>query len=153
MRKQLYILLLGILGLAACTEPIDLDLNTDDNVRLVVDAMLTTAAKPHLVKLTETRDYFVEGEPNTVSNAEVTISDGTTMETLTEQEPGHYYTSSDYAGEVGKTYTLTIQSGGETYTSVSEIVSVAPLDGIRFVQDFSGDDERCLLAKKPLTTS
>ena len=84
------IVLLSTLVWASCTEPIELELNTDNNIRLVVDAQLTTETKPHLVQLNQTSDYFKEGEAEAAENAVVTLSDGVTIETLNETTPGHY---------------------------------------------------------------
>lgn len=152
MKKAIYTLFAVVVVLNSCTEPIDLNLNTDENVRLVVDAHLTTAAKAHLVYLTETRDYFTHGAPITATGAMVTFSDGTTTETLIEDAPGHYYTSDTYAGEVGKTYTLTIEYNGKTHKAVSEILPVTPLLDVYYedyIPDPGDDDEEVSVVEGP----
>ncbi len=146
MNKFKYFIVLLVLGVSACTEPIDLDLNTDENIRLVVDAQLTTEAKAHLVYLTTTRDFFTPGQPIPAIDAVVTLDDGNSTENLVELEPGSYFTAEDFAGEVGKTYTLTIAYEGVTYTAVSEILPVASLDEVRAEladpdDDFFDDEE------------
>jgi len=152
MKNAIYTLLAVVLALSSCTEPIELDLNTDENVRLVVDAHLTTAAKAHLVYLTETRDYFTSGSAIPATGAMVSFSDGTTSETLIENEPGYYYTSNTYAGEVGKTYTLTIEYNGKTHKAVSEILPVAPLLDV-YYEDYihldMGEDEDVSVIEGP----
>jgi len=119
------------LVLSSCTEPIDLDLNTDENVRLVVDGMLTTESKAHLIDLSLTTDYFEEGIPDRAKDAVVTISDGSITETLSELEPGKYFTSENFAGEENKTYTLSIDYDGKLYTSTSFLPTVATLDSMK----------------------
>lgn len=141
MNKTIYILTFLVLFVSACTEPIDLDLNTDENVRVVVDAHLTTETKAHLVNLTNTRDYFTQGDPIPATGALVTLSDGSNTETLVEAEPGHYFTTDNYAGEVGKTYTLTVEYNGKTHKAVSEILPVASLDDVYYEIDEDNDDE------------
>lgn len=133
MKNSIYLALLISVALSACTEQIELDLNTDENVRLVVDAMITTESKAHLVDLTLTTDFFQEGIPDRAEDAVVSISDGTTTEILTEDEPGKYYTSDGFAGEVNKSYTLKIDYDGETYTGTSILPPVATLDSINVV--------------------
>lgn len=135
--KSIYIIIIStVVFLASCTERIELDLNSDDNVRLVVDAELTTESKVHEVLLTLTSDYFKPGQPDPATGAIVTLNDGESTETLIEISDGIYNTSEDYAGEVGKTYTLTIDYDDETYTSVSTITAVAPIDEIYLDYDW-----------------
>lgn len=124
--------LLTIVAFNSCTETIELDLNTPNNIRLVVNGELTTEAKSHLVQLNLTTDYFKEGVADPAENAIVSISDGTITETLIESSPGFYYTSEDYFGEENKTYTLNIEYDGELYTSSSTIYPVAPIDSINY---------------------
>jgi len=131
MKNLIYTAIIISLALSACTEPIDLELNKEENVRLVVDALITTESKAHLVDLSLTSDYFKEGTADRARDAIVTISDGNTTETLSELEPGKYYTSESYAGEVNKTYTLTIDYNEEIYSSTSILPSVATLDSIQ----------------------
>ncbi len=133
MKYQIIIIsFLALLLFGACTEKIELDLNSGDNLRLVVDALLTTEEKAHLVKLSLSKDYFKEGESDAAQNATVSISDGSITENLVEQTPGSYYTSETFKGEENKTYTLRIEYEGEVYTSTSTILPVAPIDSITY---------------------
>jgi len=62
MKNIIYLFIpIIIASLSACTEPIDLELNSEENVRLVVNAELTSEEKAHLVDLSLTTDYFKEG--------------------------------------------------------------------------------------------
>jgi hypothetical protein len=133
MKKLKIILpLLLCLGIFSCTERIDLELNEQENQRLVVEGWITDEAQAHTVELTLTSSYF-ENEPTPrATGADVTISDGETTWQLTENEPGIYQTASDVAGEAEKTYTLTINYEGETYTASSYMSPVAPVDSLAF---------------------
>ena len=122
------IILFAALALSACTEPIELDLNNQEFQRLVVDGLLTNETKAHKVSLSLTTDYFVNEAPPKVEGATVTISDGTNTYPLTEQSPGDYFTADDMTGEIGKTYTLTIEWKGQTYKATSPLKDVAPID-------------------------
>ena len=141
MKKLIYISIVTSLFFSACTEQIDLELNTDNNVRLVVDGILTTDTTAHLIDLSLTTDYFQEGIADRATDATVTISDGTTTEVLSELEPGKYFTSENYAGEENKTYTLEIDYNGKTYIGTSILPSVTPLDSIQVESIEPEDDE------------
>jgi len=139
MKNIINILLISVLILSSCVEPIDLTLNTEENVRLVVNAELTSAPKAHLVDLSLTTDYFKEGIADRAENAIVTISDGVQIETLTELEPGMYYTSEDYQGEENVAYTLKIEYNGKTYESTETMLPVAPLDSM-YIKEWEEQD-------------
>ncbi len=143
-RKHVLIFLISTLILS-CTERIDIKL--DENYsRLVVDGSLTTDTMKHRIILSVTSDYFYDRPPEMVSEANVTISDGTSTEILMEAEPGIYYTTADYAGVPGKTYTLNINlrkpvGGFSDYTASSTLFPVFRLDsiGLEFIEGGYGN--------------
>ena len=128
---------------AACTEPIDLDLNSGEFKRLVVDAWLTNETKAHEVKLTLTTDYLAEETPAPATGATVAITDGTETINLQELEPGRYFTPENVSGKPGHTYTLNIEYDGENYSAISTLHPVAPIDSLGFheEEDFDTDDD------------
>ena len=130
-------IIIFILFITSCTEKIDIDLGTTYQ-RFIVDGTITTDTMKHGVKLSRSIDYYNNVQPPTVSNAIVTIDDGTTMVTLdeNEQNPGYYETDENYFGVVGRTYTLEIEipeeiNGHKTFSATSEMKPVAPIDSIR----------------------
>lgn len=125
----LYIFALGLL-VSSCTEPIELDLNSEDNIRLVVDAFVTTDTTAHLVDLTLTKDYFGVGSPPKAEGAVVSISDGTSVVNLAEVEPGKYFTPDDFFGVEGNSYTLDIDHDGITYQGTTVLPTLTVLDSI-----------------------
>lgn len=138
MRKYIIVIVAAV-SLASCTERIDLDLNSDENQRLVVDALFTDEEKQHEVILTLTSSYFDNEPPPVATGAVVTISsDAGEVFTLTEVKPGYYLTNPNVKGEVGRTYTLRIDYNGETYNSVTTMKRVPPIDTITQVE--SEDD-------------
>ena len=133
MRTSILIFL-SIILLSSCREKIDFDLNSS-NTRIVIDGNITSEYKRHLVKISKTSSYY-DTEPGAkVTDAFVTISDGTNTFILSEEEPGMYYTDS-LSGEVGKTYTLEVNYEGTTYSGQSTLLEVAPVNGIIVVQPF-----------------
>lgn len=131
MKKLVVILIAGIVALSSCTKRIDIDLNTLENQRLVVEGWVTNQMQQHQVELTLTTDYFDTQVPPPAINALVTISDGSQTWNLTEEEPGIYRTP-EFAGEFGKTYTLNIDWSDENYTASSLLREVAPIDSMDF---------------------
>lgn len=106
--RNLPFILLAMLAAVSCVEDFVPDIKESDARRIVVDAVLTTDTAAHCVKITASAPYGTKEMP-VVSGARVTLSDGSSAITLTEMSgTGCYYTPDDYAGEVGKTYTLTV---------------------------------------------
>ncbi len=104
------IIVLGFLA-QSCTEEIDLELN-DMLPRIVVDGKITSDTTKHRIILTKTTSYFYDESAPVISGAEVSITDGTNVYTLTENPfgSGVYYTESNVYGENGKTYNLLIKN-------------------------------------------
>lgn len=132
-------IILSILAFAitSCTEDIDLELNNGYE-RLVVEGSLTNEAKIHEIKLSKTASYFSELQTQMVSNAEVSITDGTNTFILTENpdKPGIYQTEPDVKGIPGNTYTLNINNAEinnkvENYTATCDMHEIASMDSIQ----------------------
>jgi hypothetical protein len=126
----------------ACTTDLTLDLK-GTTPELVVEGTMTTDAIAHSVSLKKTSNYFANAAADMVSGAVVTLSDGQNTITLTEDavKKGIYLTPADYAGVVGRTYTLTIDNVDvnadgvkERYTASCPISSLIQLDSIDVVK-------------------
>jgi len=143
MKKIIYILITLLVFTSACTESFDVELDST-YVRFVVQGSISDERKAHQVSLTKSADYFSNAPAPRVTGATITISDGENTFDLTEVSDGLYETDT-IAGEVGKTYTLTINSEGETYTSSCYLNYCAPIDSINFgyydFSDYYEDDE------------
>ena len=140
MKKLLKIFCLTFLlsGLSGCTEEIDLDeINGPHSNRLVVEGSVTTLKTRQMVKLSRTGPAIINttvdlAPHEKVSGAEVTINDGSNLFPLQEIDslPGIYLTKDSIKGEVGKTYTLTIEVEGKQYQGSSTIVPATPFDPV-----------------------
>lgn len=135
-RIVIFVLLASLMS--ACTERIDITLD-ESYTRLVVDGAITTDTMQHSVKLTKTTSYFYNSPSPAVTGALVTVSDGTSITTLSETEPGVYKTPADYYGVPGRNYTLNIQlreplSGFTDYEASSYMNQVTALDSIKAVE-------------------
>jgi hypothetical protein len=131
MKRFIYILGIALVA-TSCTEEIDIELNDEDNQRLVVDGWITDQQKAHEVKLTLTTSYFHNEAAPTVSGANVTISDGINTYVLTEEDPGIYRTAPTVQGVPGRDYTLTIDYNSETYTAVTYMDDVTAIDSVTY---------------------
>lgn len=144
-----FIIFIIFLSLWNCTERIEIELDST-YTRLVVEGFITSDTAAHWVRLSETSDYFQNETAPAVSGAEVSIDDGAQVHVLTESDTakGWYFTSPDYFGVPGRTYTLLIRNvdidkngEGEEYTAASTMNPVNPIDSIKiewFDTFFSG---------------
>ncbi len=138
------LLLFALLSfMVACTEIIDIDLDST-YTRLVVYGTITTDSIQHEVELTATTDYFFSEAPPPVENATVIVSfanSAVTLEASTER-PGIYFFPQPIKGVPGTQYDLLIedvdvdQDGiSETYSASTTMPGIAPPDSVS-VQQF-----------------
>ncbi len=137
MKRILYIIL-AILGIASCTESFNVNLDST-YTRLVVQGSISNERKAHQVFITKSADYFDNTPAPQVSGATVTISDGTTVFNLNEIKPGIYETDT-MSGEIGKNYTLNINTEGKEFTASCYLNYCAPMDSINFGYYDFGDN-------------
>jgi len=141
LKYNILALLLATL-FTACTTDLNIDLNST-TPELVVEGAISTDALAHSVTLKKTSNYFSNAAADMVSGAVVTLSDGENTITLAEDavKKGIYLTPADYAGVVGRTYTITIDNVDvdadgvkERYTASCPISSMIHLDSIDVVK-------------------
>lgn len=131
------VILISAVALLACETVIDPTLQPATPV-LVVDAWITNKQEPQVIKLMKTQSYFDNTLPPGVSGATVRVEDSNgKIYTFSESdtEPGAYIWTpapDEVFGETGLTYTLRISAEGETYTSLTRMGRVPPIDSITF---------------------
>lgn len=131
MRNLIPILLLFLIS---CEKDINIKLDPSQS-RLVVDATIENN-QPPVVFLSQSLDFFGKIDPSVLSaslvrNAKVTVTDGTTTVTLTEDSviqgntKVYFYTTSGanqfFRGRVGVKYDLRIEALGSIYTASTTI--------------------------------
>jgi hypothetical protein len=138
-RSAIYISTVLLLAFAACTERIDVEVDTSFT-RLVVEGAVTTDTLSHIIRLSTTSDYFNNQTAPAVSGAVVEISDGESFYLFEESdtEPGYYYSDPGFHGIPGKTYRLEIRNADidsdgamEVYTASSKLNPANPVDSIK----------------------
>jgi hypothetical protein len=152
-----------LITLFACEKPISFTPESQEP-KLVVEGIIENGQHP-TVYLTRSLDFFskISAEQlagSFVRNAEVTISDGTTTETLKQYEvpvSGDtlvYFYASDTAagastitGEMGSTYYLTVKTDGKEYTSTTTIPYLTKtLDSLYYLNArVAGDSNKIIL--------
>ena len=105
--KNTLIILSAIIILTACTEKMRID--TQEGERLVgVSASITDEYKKQEVILSRTEPFY-GGNPEMISNATVFVVDGADTIWFEESEnPGHYLSVNEFAGQPDHTYHLSI---------------------------------------------
>jgi hypothetical protein len=133
LKKYVSLLLL----LTACRKDVTLKL-PEYKEKLVIEGMIETDG-PAYVLLSTSVPYFGDFDLNHPENsfvkgATVVIDDGNIRDTLREIDPakGYFYFGTKVMGRVGKTYKLSVEYGGETYTVSSTIQKPVALDRLFF---------------------
>ena len=117
----------------SCTDVVDIPLNTD-NPRLVIDASINwqkgTTGNNQSIKLSTTTDYYTNVIP-AVSGATVFIKNSSNVVFNFVETPNTgVYLCGNFVPVVNETYTLTIVSKGQTYTSTETLKSVAAITSV-----------------------
>ena len=142
------IFILSIIA-AGCTETIDNIQLDSTRPRLVVEGYISTDTTRQMVRLSKLGDALKKDPVQVISNALITISDGTTTFRLTEDQTrkGTYFTSPDVFGVAGRTYSLLIKNVDinndqvmEEYTAQSLLKRLNPIDSIHLVYNTSNPD-------------
>lgn len=132
-------LVLSLACLTSCEKVIHLDLNNTTPM-VVIQGNIYDHPGPYLVTISKTVNFEESNTYPPVTGAKVEISDnGGQRETLTESGSGTYKTSR-LKGIAGRTYTLTVTTGEQTYQSVATMPYPVQPDSIYCgVNPFSGE--------------
>jgi len=129
MLKKL-IFLLFLLPIA-CIDPYQVDVPEGQQL-LTVEGLIHTGPGPHAITLTRSATYgsVFEGLIRPVTGATVVIRDPEGRITFLaegQETKGSYFTPESFRAEIGKSYTLQIQTAdGKVYTSLPERVESVP---------------------------
>ena len=152
MRNLLVLSIITLFFLSACVKEVKMEYPVV-NKQLVVEGYIEPGKYP-VVYLTKSSPYFEKIDSSNVRNliasvAKVTVSNGEKSEVLTLRYaknifPPYFYEGTEIRGEVGKTYTVTIELGGKTYTSTTTLVDPVPLQKISFVKTTNNEVQNFL---------
>ena len=128
---RFYSFFFTILLLSNCVNPIELPIR-DIQPELVVEGFITNEPGPHVIRLTRSSDYTTPydfaGVLEREEGATVGLRDSEGIYTeLKDIGRGYYATSPEFSGEVGKSYTLSIQTNvRENYISQPVTIPQGP---------------------------
>ncbi len=121
----------------SCDVPIQLDLNQSES-KVVIEGLVTDQPGRQYVKISRSVDFYDSGQVR-VTNAIVTVTDDLNQVFLFVHNPenkdertGYYVPVVDFVGQIGRTYTLTVNIDEETYNASDKLFSVSPLDKVDF---------------------
>ncbi|CAG5009172.1 hypothetical protein DYBT9275_04438 [Dyadobacter sp. CECT 9275] len=126
------VLLSTLMSLMSCEDVIDLK-TANGPSQMVVDGWITNQPGAQTIRLTWSADYFDNGAAKPVLNAEVTVTDnlGNKYEFPYSGADGKYvWNGADTLGHIGRTYTLSIKNGDDTYTAFNQIKRVPTVDSV-----------------------
>jgi hypothetical protein len=131
----------------SCEKNITVDLPQAES-QIVVEGYVITGEKPR-VNITRSAPYFSPIDSSSLASylvhfALVTVSDGTTTDTLDEQYDPSFpnpivYKARTMIGENGKDYFLKVVVDGKTLTAVTQVPYPVPLDSVWFKVDGNKD--------------
>ncbi len=146
MIKYTYITaIFSLLILTSCEDVITVD-NGFETSQLVVDAWITNEGGQQTIQLTESQDYFDNRLPTGITDAEVTVTNGTNTYEFTHDVDGIYVwspTMGNTLGSIGDEFTLTINKDDKIITSTTTLNPVPEIDSISiyFETDAFGADD------------
>ena len=129
MNKLKSIVFIGSLLITGCAEEeVTLDLkNTGNPYQIAVKGGVFSFGGHQFLKLTV--PFEQNGKAQPASGAKVEVSDGLSTYQYRETErKGEYESVEEFAGEVGKVYTLKIEYGGQTYFASDSMVAATEID-------------------------
>ncbi len=137
----LFIVLSASLFFYSCEDVINPTLEEAEPV-FVIDAWLNNADGPQEIRLTRSQPYFENLLPPGVSGAIVNVTDqNNNVYSFIETEPGVYVwtpVGNEVFGEVGLTYSLSVQFGSETFISETRMGRIPVIDSVTFFLEEGG---------------
>lgn len=120
-----------VLLFCSCQKVVNLKLNTVPP-QIVIQGEITDSGGPYAITINQSVDFYASNTFPPVSGAVVKISDNLgNDDSLIEYTPGIYSTT-NFQGRPGRTYTLSVTVQNNTYTAVSTMPMPVKLDSITF---------------------
>ncbi len=136
--KNLIILISLAAIFSSCEKTVDLDLRQSES-KIVIEGQVTNHTGYQYVRVTRTAGFYDDGATPRVTNANVSVKDDLGNEFLFSHNPGgladstgYYLPDLAFEGEIGRTYTLTVEVDGEIYTAQDKLFSVSGIDSLSY---------------------
>jgi hypothetical protein len=141
--------LFSLMIFPGCQKVIIVDLN-EAAPKIVIEGLISDRRGPYSISITRSGSYFNQPVLQSVSGANVIISDDSGVnDSLREVAPGIYITSKT-RGAPGRTYTLKVVSDNIEYTGSSSMLSHVSIDSLKLVKsefqrfDLDGNDKNTI---------
>ncbi len=133
MYKNLILPFILAVFLVSCENPFDYQFETTDPLP-VIEAWITNEYKNQEIIVS----YTLSSPNDSVRyarDARVYVTDGQNVYDFVEQEgnPGHYVSTEKFLATVDRTYDLTVELDGKTYTASTNVLPVFMPDSMRFL--------------------
>jgi hypothetical protein len=137
MKTSITLLVLFLL-LVACEETVELDIDQVSE-RVVINARITNQTGKQYVKISKSTTFYHTGKAHRITHATVTVSDdlGRVISFVHNPvgDPGNegiYLPAEVFVGEIGRTYTLTVNVDGNLYTATDKMLPITSIDSIQY---------------------
>ena len=131
MKGFVAIIFILVLFFCSCQKVVNLNLNTVPP-QIVIQGEITDSAGPYSITINQSVDFYASNTFPAISGAVVKISDNLgNSDSLIEYTPGIYSTT-NFLGRPGRTYTLSVTAQNKTYTAVSSMPMPVKLDSVTF---------------------
>jgi hypothetical protein len=131
-------LIIPALVLFSCDEPTQLDLRQTPS-RIVIEGQVTNKAHYQSVKISRSADFYGSGQTPRITNAAVAVTDDMGNEYTFVHNPrnhvdsmGIYLPENAFIGQIGRTYTLHVNTDGELFEATDKMFSVTAIDSLSF---------------------
>src|SRR5690349_19223911 len=114
--------------MVACDVPIDLDLDQSPPI-VSIEALLTDRPGKQYVRITMSTNFYNQQDAERVTNATVVLRSDVGETTAfshyagtSKDSAGYYFPPIGYAGQIDRTYTLTVAAAGKTFEATDKLV-------------------------------
>ncbi len=138
------LVIFSVLFFTSCEKEITIDIENGEN-QLIIDAFLNDKLQKQVIQLSQTKPFFGNAVPVFIDNAIVKLEDseGNVYNFTYENEGKYVWIPTTEALIIGgRTYDLTVQYNGQTYTAQSYANFVPQIDSINYQKvgsPFGGD--------------
>ncbi len=152
LRKAINFMLVAtsLLLLISCEKVIHLDLK-NAGAKIVIQGNVYDQPGPYTVKISSSVSFDASSNYPPIAGARVVISDNINQsELLTESSSGTYVTSK-LKGLPGRTYTLSVKTGTDSYQASAVMPYAVGIDSLYFTRSpFSGEVQTAISFRDPI---
>lgn len=146
--KNILLLSALVVFLAACDEPIALDLK-QNTPNIVIEGLVTNRTGMQHVKVSRTVGFYETGKTPRITDATVLVKDDAGNAYSFVHNPrnhadsmGYYVPQTPFTGVIGRNYMMTVVADGKTYEAEDRMYSVLTMDSLKDSKaDKHADDE------------